>query len=207
MIPDRLAAVEKILIALRQNQFQASFAENRGQLMEALRHEIPEGAVVASGSSLTLEELGIRSWLTNGRFSYLDCSAEAENRGINIQKSFGADIYVSSVAAITQQGELFLVDGTGNRTAAFAYGPKRVLVIAGTKKITEDFSAAVTRVREIAAPGTAVRRQKTELPCYILKSCRDCRSRRRMCCNFLKIGFSRDPERFHIYLIDEDVGL
>lgn len=199
--------IERTLKNLQRNQIWSCFVKTKGELMSALKRELREGMLVASGSSATLEELRIRQWLQEGPFRYLDCSPEAATREANIRESFHADVYLSSVAALTQDGELFLVDGTGNRTAAFSYGPKRIIVIASTKKITANMDEAMQRLKHTAAPGCAVRRNKRDLPCYQQKACHDCKSKERMCCYYLKVGFSRDPERIRVYLIGEDVGI
>ena len=42
-------------------------------------------------------------------------------------------------------------DGSGNRLAAFSYGPKHVLLIVGVNKIVENVEAGFKRVMEVAA--------------------------------------------------------
>lgn len=174
--------------------------------MTALTHELPEKSWVAAGSSETLDQLGIRSWLQEENYYYLDCSDKADDRRQNIISSFQADVYLSSVAAVTEQGELFLVDGTGNRVAAFSYGPEKVVVIASVKKIVPDMETALQRLQTIAAPMCAGKRGKYELPCYKKGICFNCRLERRMCCYYLTVGYVREKGRFLVYLIDEDVG-
>lgn len=47
--------------------------------------------------------------------------------------------------AVTEEGELYNVDGNSNRVAALAYGPDSVIVVAGCNKIVPDLAAAVER--------------------------------------------------------------
>ena len=49
-----------------------------------------------------------------------------------------SDIFVTSTNALTRDGKLVNADGSGNRVAAFCYGPTNVLVIVGINKIVED---------------------------------------------------------------------
>ncbi|MBS6642137.1 MAG: lactate utilization protein [Clostridiaceae bacterium] len=189
-----------------KNGIRCEYVKNREELITALTHEIPEKSWVAAGSSETLDQLGIRSWLHEENFYYLDCSDKADDRRRNIISSFQSDIYLSSVAAVTEQGELFLVDGTGNRVAAFAYGPEKVIVIASVKKIVPDMEAAVQRLKTVAAPLCAGKRKKFELPCYKKGNCYNCHLERRMCCYYLTVGYVREKGRFLVYLIDEDLG-
>lgn len=203
MPPDEL---EKTIKSLCRNNLNGEYIKTREELMSRLKSEIPEHSTVAAGSSATLEQLGIRSWLENGPYQYIHCGDGAENRHQNIISSFQADYYISSVAAITGQGDLFLTDGTGNRTAALCYGPKHVIIIASTKKIVPDLPSAIRRLHHTAAPLCAARRSKFNLPCYTTSTCQNCRHPNRMCCYHLTISHSRTPNRFHVYLLDEDVG-
>ena len=67
------------------------------------------------------------------------------------RKGVVSDIFVTSVNAITRDGKLVNADGSGNRVAAFSYGPKNVLVIVGINKIVENLEAGFKRIMEVAA--------------------------------------------------------
>ena len=73
------------------------------------------------------------------------------------RESFSADTYISSANAITENGELYNVDGNSNRVAAICYGPKSVIIIAGYNKIVSDIDEAIGRVKRTAAPANATR--------------------------------------------------
>lgn len=60
-------------------------------------------------------------------------------------------------SAITEEGELYNVDGNGNRVAALIYGPQRVIVVAGVNKIVRNLEEAISRVKYVAAPANGVR--------------------------------------------------
>ena len=195
--------------ALRKNGMEAEYLETRADLLLRLRELIPPGSTTASGSSETLTSLGVRRMLREGDYTYFDAGDHAlsqTERDHAIRQAFRADIYLTSVAAVTEAGELFVVDGTGNRIAALAYGPKQVIVIAGKQKVVEDMDAAMTRLQTTAAPQNALRRGKTELPCAKTGACVNCRHPLRMCCYFLKIGFARSPGRIRVLIVGENVG-
>jgi 2-methylisocitrate lyase-like PEP mutase family enzyme len=59
-----------------------------------------------------------------------------------------------SANAISVTGELVNLDGIGNRTAALAFGPKKVIVIAGINKVAPTLEAAIQRAKNYAAPHT-----------------------------------------------------
>ena len=55
---------------------------------------------------------------------------------------------IASTNAITLDGKLVNLDGSGNRVAAMAFGPKKVVLLVGMNKITPDLDTAVERVVE-----------------------------------------------------------
>lgn len=57
-----------------------------------------------------------------------------------------------STNALTENGELYNVDGNSNRVAALLYGPKSVIVVCGINKIVKNIDEAIKRVKTIAAP-------------------------------------------------------
>lgn len=198
--------IQKTIAALTKNGIEAEYIPSRGALIERLGQLIEKDSLVVSGSSVTLRDTGVRDWLLDGPYEYYDSGDGSEDREEKIRKAFSADVYLTSVAAVTETGELLVVDGTGNRVAALSYGPKRVIIIAGMNKIVPDFATAMERLRTVAAPMNAVRRGKINLPCHVTGVCRDCHSPNRMCCYFLRIAFTRAKGRFRVLLLDEPAG-
>lgn len=201
--------LRETLAALAQNGMEAEYLETGAALLERLGELVPPGGTVASGSSETLTALGVRRMIRERGMTYFDAGDSAlspEERERAIRQAFQADVYLTSVAAVTRAGELLVVDGTGNRVAALAYGPRRVIVIAGKQKLVEDMDAALRRLRTVAAPKNALRRGKTALPCARTGTCVNCKSPLRMCCYFLKIGFVRVPGRIRVLLVGEEAG-
>ncbi len=45
-----------------------------------------------------------------------------------------SDCYISSCNALSLDGKIVNVDHSGNRVAAIAYGPERVLIVVGVTK-------------------------------------------------------------------------
>jgi len=201
--------VSKTLKALHNNGMDAEYLHTQSAVLRRLKELLAPGVTIASGSSETLTALGIRQMLHIGDWTYYDAGesrlspAEREQA---ILHSWNADVYLTSVAAVTQTGELLIVDGSGNRISALTYGPKSVIVVASCQKIVPNIETAMERVRTIAAPQNALRRGKMDLPCAAAGVCMDCKHPLRMCCYFLRIGFCRTPGRFRILLTGEDVG-
>lgn len=90
------------------------------------------------------------------------------------------DCFLCSANAVSMTGEIVNVDGVGNRTSAMAFGPEKVIVVAGINKITPDLESALGRVRQVAAPMRA-RSLGMDTPCAVTGICADCNSPQRIC--------------------------
>lgn len=121
------------------------------------------------------------------------------------RKAFSADTFIMSANAITLDGELLNIDGTGNRVAALIYGPKQVLVIAGMNKVCKDLDEAMTRVRNIASPPNCIRLDK-KTPCASTGVCGDCLSADCICNQIVTTRNSRDPQRIKVILVEGSWG-
>lgn len=115
------------------------------------------------------------------------------------------DLFITSANAFTEEGELVNLDGTGNRVAAMAFGPRNVVVLVGRNKLCPDLDSAVSRVKEYAAPVNAMR-LKRKTPCAVTGKCQDCNSKDRIC-NVWAITEKSSPQgRIHVVFINEDLG-
>jgi hypothetical protein len=68
-----------------------------------------------------------------------------------------ADVMIASTNAITLDGKLVNLDGMGNRVAAMAFGPRKVILVVGMNKVAPDLDSAIARVKHYAAPVNAIR--------------------------------------------------
>jgi hypothetical protein len=89
--------------------------------------------------------------------------------------------------------------------AAIAYGPSHVVMIVGMNKVAKDIDAALSRARNIAAPVNA-QRFPLDIPCKKNGSCANCKSIDTICCEFLITRFSRHANRFHVILVNDNLG-
>ena len=85
------------------------------------------------------------------------------------------------------------------------YGPKKVIVIAGVNKIVKDLDAAIVRMKEIAAPANAIRLNRNT-PCSKVGHCCDCKSPEKICRDYTVIRSQGDKERFHVIIVEENLG-
>ena len=111
------------------------------------------------------------------------------------------------IYAISEDGEILNIDGTGNRTASLMFGHKKVYIVAGTNKICPDFESALYRARNVAAVQNCRRFPDKNTPCKIDGKCHDCRSRDRIC-NALEVLWGpMNRMETEIVLIDGDYGM
>lgn len=200
--------INRTIEALKKNNMNGYYAKNRDEVIELIKDIVSEGSKVAVGGSETLSELGILEHLRSGRYDFLDRYKEGLTREevTNIFKqSFLADAYLSSCNAITENGELYNVDGNGNRVAAMLYGPDKVIVICGVNKIVKDVDEAIKRNREISAPMNAKRLNK-KTPCAKVGYCMNCNSPERICNEYTLIKKQRSSERMHVIFLNENLG-
>ena len=121
------------------------------------------------------------------------------------RKSFFADAYLTSSNAVTEKGELYNVDGNGNRVAAMLYGPDQVIVVVGINKIVKDVEQAILRVKEIAAPANNKRLNKPN-PCTKIGYCADCNSPDRICNEYTLIKRQGVKGRIHVIIVNKELG-
>lgn len=200
--------IKRTIEALKENGINGYSVKDKEQLKELVKSIIEKGSIVTVGGSMTLFEAGIIDLLRNGDYNFLDRYKEGLTRD-EIEKiyrdAFSSDYYITSTNALTEKGELYNVDGNGNRVAAMIYGPKKVIVIAGVNKIVKDLDAAIVRMKEIAAPANAIRLNRNT-PCSKVGHCCDCKSPEKICRDYTVIRSQGDKERFHVIIVEENLG-
>ncbi|MDP4133309.1 MAG: lactate utilization protein [Bacillota bacterium] len=211
--------IEKTIENLEKNNMQAFFVKDKKAALEKVKQLLNKGETVAVGGSVTLNETEVLSLLKSGDYNFLDRYKEGltpDEIDDIFRKSFFADTFLSGTNAITENGELYNVDGNANRIAAILFGPKSVIIVAGINKIVPDLSHAVERVKEIAAPKNCKRLNKNtycskEGKC--LKAsyqaegmCMGCGSADRICCDYAICSYQRIKGRIKVIIVDEPLG-
>ena len=98
----------------------------------------------------------LRAILSRGNNLFLPRS-QAENDAtkrarLRARLSIESDVYLGSVQAVCETGEVIGSDASGSRQAFYTYGPPRVIWVAGVNKLVPDVDGGVRRVREVALP-------------------------------------------------------
>ena len=114
---------------LKKNNMETFVVKTREEAKALALSMIPEGAVCAHGGSVTLKECGIPEALAEGNYTYLDRNApgltDAQKEEMMLRAQC-CDVYLSSSNAITEDGELYNVDGNSNRVSALLTAPRRL---------------------------------------------------------------------------------
>lgn len=174
---------EKCTENLKNNGFDAHFVPTRDTALSLILEKISNYTTYGFGGSDTVRSLGIIDHLkADGKILYdhnddtLDLQKKAEYRLFQGR----CDCFLCSANAISLKGEIVNVDGVGNRTSAMAFGPEKVIIVAGVNKITKDLETAISRVHEVAAPMRA-KSLGIATPCAETGICSDCNSPLRIC--------------------------
>ena len=162
---------------------------------------------VGIGGSVTVEEMNLIKSLSlkNKVITHIGISDKNE-QDILRKKASNTDIYISSVNAISINGEIINIDNTGNRVANILYGHEKVYLIVGENKIENDYESALYRARNVAAPLNS-RRLNKKTPCAIKgDKCYNCKCDDRICRVFSVLWEAPLGCSYEIILIHEKLG-
>ena len=120
------------------------------------------GKTIGLGGSVTLRDLGLYEALSQRGTVYWHWQQPGPEP---LAQAAQAQVYLTSVNALAETGQLVNIDGTGNRIAAMCYGPGTVYVLIGRNKIVSGgYAQAVKRIKEVSCPLNASRFQHQN-PC------------------------------------------
>lgn len=200
--------VKRTIENLEKNNMEGVYVNDEKALIEKIGTLVKDGETVSVGGSMTLFETGVIDYLRCGKFNFLDRYKEGlTHDDINeiFRKTFSADAFFTSSNAVTEDGELYNVDGNGNRIAAMLFGPDKVIVIVGVNKIVKNVEEAIERNRHIAAPANAKRLNKNT-PCTKAGYCMDCRNQDRICNEYALIKRQMRKGRITVIIVGKELG-
>ena len=200
---------QNIIKNLEKRRMAGSYAATSAQAKAEVLEMIPQEATVFRCGSMTAGNMGL--W-----------EAIAELPGVNLidpyrpelsreeglelrRQGMIADVMVAGTNAITLDGRLVNLDGMGNRVAAMAFGPKKVILVVGMNKVAPDLESAIARVKHYAAPVNNIR-YSLKNPCVETGLCSDCRSPQRICNMWSTIEGHMIAGRIHVKLVGEYLG-
>ena len=151
----------KIIKNLEKRRMAGSYTATADQARDEIIEMISTGATVFRCGSMSAGGMGLwESIAALPEVNLIDPyrpelspeeAMELRRRGLT------ADVMIASTNAITLDGRLVNLDGMGNRVAAMAFGPKKVILVVGMNKVAPDLESAVARVKHYAAPVNDIR--------------------------------------------------
>ena len=198
----------KVAEALKKRGFEAYYVSDSVAAIEKVLQIIPKDHSISWGGCMTMDQIGLKEKLESAGYKLIDrdTATSPEDREAIMHDALDCGSFIMSSNAITEDGQLFNIDGKGNRVAALCYGPKNIIVIAGMNKVVQNMDAAYSRVRGFAAPANA-QRFDLDTPCKKIGECADCLSSTTICAQFVTTRFCKPAGRIKVVLIGENLGI
>lgn len=199
--------------ALRRNHFETVVVGSTREAFDRMKAVVEAEApkLVSFGDSMSMRETGIIEWLrTNGDWTLLDGFDASMPRPERLEirrQALLSDLFITGVNAITEEGTIHWLDMVGNRIAPVAFGPRKVILVAGRNKIVANREEAEERIRRIAAPQNIARHPGFRTPCAKTGVCMDCNSPDRICNTRMEMLRCHPAGRILVILIDQELGL
>jgi hypothetical protein len=147
--------MQALVNTLENCGYEVHCVSNKEEAFELSKTFIKSDMTVGLGGSVSVGQIGLLDYLINKKDIILHNQYEAgitmEENSERRRQGLVSDIFVTGTNALTKDGKLVNADGSGNRVAAFCYGPRRVLVIVGKNKIVDTVEDGFKRVMEVAA--------------------------------------------------------
>lgn len=194
-------AFERIKENLESRGFAVKVFANGAEAAAYLNSSL-DGATIGIGGSMTVQELGVYEQLAAHNKVYWHWV----NGAGELPKAVDTQVYLTSVNALAETGEIINIDGNGNRVASMLYGHQKVIFLVGRNKLVPSYEEALWRARNIAAPKNAQRLHKNT-PCALRGDrCYDCKSPERICRGLAVLWEAMSGVEMEVILIDQDLG-
>ena len=105
---------------LERRHFEAYYCPTAAEAVEKVLSLIPEGSSITWGGSMTIRDMGLTKAVKEGNYNVIDrdtAANPAEMREM-MRQGLLTDYYLTSTNAISEDGVLVNIDGTGNRVAS-----------------------------------------------------------------------------------------
>lgn len=196
----------KVAENFNKRGFEAYYCPTKEDALAKAISLIPEDHVVSWGGSVSINDIGLRPYVLEHRQVIdRDTAKTPEERQELLRKALLCDTYIMGTNAATEDGQLYNIDGTGNRVAALIFGPKQVIVIVGMNKVEPTLETALSRARTVASPMNMQRFSK-KTPCAVTGMCADCLSPDSICNQMVRTRRCAPAGRIKVILVGENVG-
>lgn len=199
---------QSVVKALNDKGYVASYVPTAEEAARAVCDLIPEGSKVGVPGTSTIRELNLLEQLENKGctvFHHWDPNLSSDEKQTRLKEELESDFYLTSSNAVTHDGMLVNIDGTGNRVAGMAWGTNTLVFVIGINKICHDLESAIQRVKDTATPPNALR-LSIDVPCTKVGHCVDCNSPNRVCRATLILERPPLGRKVHVFIVGEALG-
>lgn len=193
---------------LTSKGFEAIYVDTGEQALEEVLKLIPQNATVGIPGSVTIRQIGAIEKLQERGCTiaqHWDPTLSPEQKKEVLKKEFLSDYFLTSSNALTEEGMLVNIDGTGNRVSAMAWGTNMLIFVVGINKIARDVDSALARIRDKATPPNAIR-LNIDTPCSHVGHCVDCNGATRVCRAVLILERPTTGRETHVIVVGENLG-
>lgn len=153
-----LERIHRTLEAVKARGINAELVETKEAALQRIQSIIPAGAVVMTGGSLTLTQIGLDALLISGQHPWRNFKADllaekdpVKQSAMRLQGT-QAEFFLGSANALAETGELVFASATGSQLPAYAYTSRNIIWVVGAQKITATLDDALRRVRQHVLP-------------------------------------------------------
>jgi len=198
---------DKFIHALKRRGYEVSLFHTGAEAAAYLDGAI-DGRSVGFGDSETMLSMGLYDLLAAHNEVHDPMHRpEGESFRETAKKTLLTDVFLTSLNAMAETGELVNIDGTGNRVAGSLFGHEKVYFVVSLNKLCPTLEDAIFRARNVAAPRNAARHGFRN-PCAVRGDrCYDCSAKDRIC-NALVVHYRKMRGiQMEVVLIREELGL
>ncbi len=200
--------IEKTIKSLKSKLYTVSYFETYKEAADYIDGQI-DGRDVGFGDSQTMLKMDLFNRLSTHNTVHDPNQTKDNHEFLKVAREcLLTEIYLTSVNAIAETGEMVNIDGTGNRVAGSLFGHDKVYFIVSTNKIEETLEKAQWRARNIAAPKNAMK-YNLATPCVKTggEKCWDCKRDERICNAMVTyLRKMNDIDDVEVVLINEEMG-
>ncbi len=204
--------IEQALPGLKKRGYAVLYCKGRESLISDIMANIFADAdlpvmTVGFGHSETLEESGLREYLQQKGarvYHHMPPLSTPEDD----QAALQTDVYFLSANALTKDGVMVNIDGTGNRIAASLFGPKQTVFVIGRNKIVDTLEDAMDRaVNHVSVALSRKIPRAAALPCVKEGRCVECLSPGCPCGVTAIYRKNLFGHKTTVILVDADMGI
>jgi NADPH:quinone reductase-like Zn-dependent oxidoreductase len=192
---------------LKAKGYEAVYVPTKEKALEEVLKLIPENVSVGVPGTVTVRDIGAMEKLAERgcKISHHWIPAlSPEERTQVLLDEYNAEYFLTSANALTRDGKIVSIDGTGNRVSAMAWGLSTLIFVVGINKVVANLDEAIARAKSAAQPNTL--RLNGNTPCVQTGYCVDCNSPARTCRALLILERPTMGRKSHVILVGEDLG-